>query len=239
MKKYVRVKRAVELDVVLPVYNEADSIKDVISSWAKGLGMHARFRLIVCEDGSTDGTAHILKTLTAKYPITLNQKAYRRGYGRAMLDGIREAKARYVLCIDSDGQCAPGDFGKFWQKRTEGILIGRRIQRADASQRKFFSKLFGAVFKVLFPTPIHDPSAPFVLFTRITILPYLPDLSYMKEGFWWGFVGMCVKRNLDITEIPIHHRHRLSGETNVYHPSKLPSIALRNILGLFRLRFSR
>ena len=92
MKKYVRVKRAVELDVVLPVYNEADSIKDVISSWAKGLGMHARFRLIVCEDGSTDGTAHILKTLTAKYPITLNQKAYRRGYGRATLDGISSAK---------------------------------------------------------------------------------------------------------------------------------------------------
>ena len=90
----------------------------------------------------------------------------------------------------------------------------------------------------MFPTKIHDPSAPFVLFEKKTIFPYINYLKYLKEGFWWGFVGMCVKKKIPLKELPINHRKRMKGDTQVYHLKKIPSIAIRNMLGLVRLRIS-
>jgi len=241
MKKRYKSKQIVDLEVILPVYNERDSIQLVVREWVKEfLRQDIPFRFIICEDGSIDGTQQVLKKLALKYPMMLNQAHFRRGYGKAVIDGINTANARYVLCIDSDGQCDPGDFGRFWEKRdVEAIHIGWRIHRADALQRKLFSGLFGLLFRSLFPTPIHDPSAPFVLFRRTTIIPYLSELSYMREGFWWGFVGMCIKHNIKISELPIKHRPRISGKTNVYQASKMPLIAIRNTVGLIYLRFHR
>ncbi|OGK71478.1 hypothetical protein A2313_00690 [Candidatus Roizmanbacteria bacterium RIFOXYB2_FULL_41_10] len=60
----------------------------------------------------------------------------------------------------------------------------------------------------------------------------------MSEGFWWGFVGMCTKKGLKLSEEPINHRSRFNGQTVVFKLKKIPSIALRNIIGLFRLKFA-
>ena len=59
----------------------------------------------------------------------------------------------------------------------------------------------------------------------------------MIEGFWWGFIAICLKKNVKIYQIKINHRKRVSGKTNVFLLKKIPSIALRNILGLIKLRF--
>ena len=59
-----------------------------------------------------------------------------------------------------------------------------------------------------------------------------PFLKFMVEGFWWGFVAICLKKNIKIHQIKVNHRIRISGNTNVFHLSKIPSIALRNIIGL-------
>ena len=229
------------LSVVLPVYNEKASIEKVLSEWQRELRKHpVDYRFVICEDGSTDGTKELLKTITKKYPILLSQKSKRRGYGTAVLDGIAKASSRYILCVDSDGQCDPADFGKFWEnKDTADIIIGWRKNRKDAKQRKMFSYFFKKFFKFLFPTSkVHDPSAPYVLFQRRKILPLRSYLSFLIEGFWWGFCAGAAKLNLRTKEIPIVHRDRLSGKTNVYKIGKIPSIAVRNGIGLIRLRFA-
>jgi hypothetical protein len=61
----------------------------------------------------------------------------------------------------------------------------------------------------------------------------------MVEGFWWGFIAICLKKNISIYQVKINHRLRLSGQTNVFHLNKIPSIALRNIYGLIKLKFLR
>ena len=63
-----------------------------------------------------------------------------------------------------------------------------------------------------------------------------PYLKYMREGFFWGFVAICLRKKIKIHQININHRLRLSGKTNVFHLNKIPSIALRNILGLIKLK---
>lgn len=229
-----------ELNIILPVYNEVDTIESVLKEWVAHLGpLNLDYHFVICEDGSTDGTKELLESIKTIYPIVLSQKEERRGYGGAVIDGIHTANTSYILCVDSDGQCDPKDFHAFWQIRdASDVVIGWRVNRADNSQRKVFSMLFKTVFRILFTTHIHDPSAPYVLFKKAAILPYLKYLGYLKEGFWWGFVGMCVKVGLSISELPINHRLRVKGDTQVYHLKKIPSIAVRNLIGLVRLWLS-
>lgn len=231
-----------DLAVILPVYNERGTVEKVLQEWKKELNKYKiKYRFIICEDGSTDGTSQLLKKIQKKYQLILNQVKHRRGYGKAVLDGIKSANSKYILNIDSDGQCHPKDFSKFWRNKDKAdIIIGWRRKRADPFHRKIFSFMFKCVFKILFPTKIHDPSAPFVLYKRKTILPYLKHhlkyLQYLKEGFWWGFIGTAVKKKLIIYEIPINHRKRLKGKTVVYKPGKILSIGFKNLIGLIMLR---
>ncbi len=230
----------IKLNIILPVFNEKNSIEKVLQEWKKELDKEKiSYKFIICEDGSTDGTKGLLLKLFKKYPLTLNQKEKRRGYGGAVIDGIKEAKSEYILCVDSDGQCDPKDFSKFWKRKNNAkVLIGWRTKRADNLQRKIFSKTFMLGFKLLFPNKIHDPSAPFVLFKKEIIKPYLNYLNFLKEGFWWGFIGTCIKNKLSIIEIPINHRERIDGNTQVYHLKKIPSIAFNNFIGLIKLRIA-
>lgn len=229
-----------QLTIIFPVYNEKDSIEHVLKEWITELHkLHITYNIIICEDGSTDGTTTLLRKIQPLYKFEYNHKNTRRGYGGAVLDGIRAAKTPYILCVDSDGQCDPRDVKQFLSHKTDSdILIGWRTRRADASQRLIFSKLFHIFFQILFPTSIHDPSAPYVLFKKETVLPILHYLNYLQEGFWWGFIGACNKKHLKVQELPIHHRSRFLGDTQVYHLKKIPSIAIRNAIGLIRLKMS-
>ena len=229
-----------QISIILPVYNERKTIESVLKEWGKELNkLSISYEFIICEDGSTDGTSEFLKKIQKKYSLVLNQVRTRRGYGGAVIDGIKIAKSQYILSIDSDGQCDPSDLKNFWKNKDRAdIIIGWRTERADAIQRKIFSFMFKTFFKLLFPTSIHDPSAPFVLYKRKTVFPYLRYYKFLKEGFWWGFIGAAVKKDLSIYELPINHRTRLNGETVVYKTNKIPEIAFRNILGLLKLKAS-
>jgi len=228
-----------DLNIILPVYNEKETIETVLKEWSKELEKYKMsYHFIVCEDGSKDGTKELLKSIKEKYNLILNQKEKRRGYGGAVISGIKTSQSKYILCLDSDGQCDPDDFPKFWQIRdSTDVVMGWRRKRIDCVQRKIFSLFFKSVFMILFPTSIHDPSAPFVLFKKKNITPYLKYLTFLNEGFWWNFVGLCVKKKLSIAEIPIKHRERKGGGTQVYHLHRIPSIAVRNLWGAIRLKF--
>ncbi len=227
------------LEIVLPVYNEAETIGKVIAEWDRYLAPVVPYRFVICEDGSSDGTAVILRQLLKRYPIKLIQKKRRQGYGSAVLSGILNATTPHVLCIDSDGQCDPRDFYKFWKNKDKSeVVIGWRKHRADPFLRKLFSVMFRAWFRLLYPNAIHDPSAPFVLFKRAKITPHLRGSVFLKEGFWWGFIALCLKSNIKIVEQPIHHRKRFSGKTQIYQLHKIPGIVGRNFIDLIKLRFS-
>jgi glycosyltransferase involved in cell wall biosynthesis len=228
------------LSIILPVHNEVDSIESVVSEWDSCLrkipGLQHVF--IICEDGSTDGTKELIVELERRYPVLNNSVPRRRGYGQAVRDGIGLSKTDYVLCIDSDGQIGPDQMKEVWGRRSEDhFFIGWRHPRLDPSVRLIYSKLFKLYHGLLFPNRLNDPSCPFVfghteLFQRVA-----PLLIYMKEGFWWGFVGACWKLKIPIEEIRICHRKRFAGDTQVYKLAKMPGIILRNSIGLLKLRF--
>jgi len=229
------------LSLVLPVHNEVASLEKVLSEWQSSLnkisGLHHVF--IICEDGSVDGTKELIVELERQYPIINNSVSWRRGYGQAVRDGIGLAKTDYVLCVDSDGQIGPDRMNEAWSRRSKDhFLIGWRCPRADPLVRVVYSKLFKLYHGILFPNQLHDPSCPFVLGHTKLLERVSPFLAYMKEGFWWGFVGACWKLKLPIDEIQIRHRKRFASETQVYKLAKMPGIMFRNSIGLLKLRFA-
>lgn len=227
-----------DLNVILPVYNERQSIHKIIVDWSKELNKYNfSYHLLICEDGSSDGTQILLDKLKKTYPIILFSHKKRLGYGKAIINGIKHARSKYILCVDSDGQYDPKDFSKFWYNKDKAdVIFGWRVNRSDPFYRLFFSSLFKTTFWLLFGLPVHDPSNPFSLFKKKVVVPYINYLSYLNEGFWWGFMGMCVKNKLSVFELPIQHKKRKTGTTSIFHWNVITQIGLKNLLGLIRLR---
>lgn len=228
-----------DLTLVLPVYNEVDSIRPVVEEWLetmKNAGISYEIR--ICEDGSTDGTKDVMKSLAFEFPqIVLDSVDYRRGYGRAVLDGYANAQGQYVLVSDSDGQINPLGFKALWAKRAAAdIMMGVRTPRHDPAVRMIYSFIFRLYFKTLFPCSLRDPSCPFVLIKRDKVRRLIPLLGYMIEGFWWGFVGAATKVGYSFVEVEIEHRKRFAGDTRVYKLTKMPKIIMRNGIGLIKLK---
>lgn len=227
---------AIDLEVLLPVHNEGESIEETIRGIFAEISPSVNLAFIVCEDGSRDNTKAVLRRLAGELPIRLNLSDDRKGYSKAMREGMAMVEAPYVLCLDSDGQCDPGDFGRFWQSRTRAdIVIGWRVRRADTLLRRAFSRFFYLLYQSVFRTPVHDPSCPFVLFPRAVAHRLGAELGEMKEGFWWEFVARAHRHRYSILEIPVHHRLRSSGVTQVYGWRKMPGIFFRHTLALVRI----
>ncbi len=225
------------LQILMPVYNEASSIKDTIHEISETLKGKIEFEFIISEDGSSDGTKEILYELKNKYPMILISEKGRKYYSKAVIDGIKKASANYLLIKDSDGQCDPNDIINFWKKKDDSDLInGYRFPRYDFAYRRFISKAFYVFYKLLFNVPLRDPSFAYVFMSK-KVYSSLNDFSpLMPDGFFWEFNARAKKLNYKFSEIKINHRKRSSGDTKIYTLKNLPRIAYTNGIGLIKLR---
>lgn len=226
-----------KLQIVLPVYNERDIIEKIIRDFYREINHCLPLEFIICEDGSTDGTKELLLRLKEEIPIQLIISESRKGYARAVIDGLRSASAEFILTCDSDGQYVASDFWSLYEKKdTSDVIIGWRVKRVDALHRKVMSGLFKLLHKILFGLPIHDPSCPFVLSKKKAIDLIIDKLGVFKEGFWWEFTARVKHAGLVMTEVPVQHKER-HGATRVYQLRRIPSIGWHHVIGLFKIRF--
>src|ERR1041385_3016876 len=103
-----RVETRPSLDVIVPVHNEEKSVEASLIELAQLLAQQpGSYRLIVCEDGSTDKTLLRVKQLSERLPILIVTGPARKGHGRAVLDGMRTSTADICAVIEGDGQTDP------------------------------------------------------------------------------------------------------------------------------------
>lgn len=225
-----------DIQIVMPAHNEADCVASVITEIYRELTPHLRVEFIVCEDGSTDGTKEILRDLSQSIPMRLIMDEKRKGYSRAIIDGLKASTADFVLCLESDGQYSPRDFWQFYRHGEDyDISVGWRKPRMDTFARKLMSASFGCVFRALFRCPLHDPSCAFMLIQRHVIDSIVGEMGLLMEGFQREFIVHAQCRALRIREIPVHHRPRQSGGTKAFPLRRIPRSAISNLAGLFRL----
>ena len=225
-----------ELEVLLPVHNEAEIIELVMREIYNEISPNVAMQFIVCEDGSTDNIKDVLARLQNELPMKLIVETKRKGYSRAVREGMQALTAPYLLCLDADGQCNPADFWNFWKNRdSHDVILGWRVHRTDATWRRFLSRTFYFLWQFFYDVPVHDPSCPYVLARKTVIDHICPQMAEMEQGFWWEFVARVHRCDFSILEVPVRHRHRATGTTRVYRFLKLPLIGCRHVRALFRI----
>lgn len=225
-----------ELEVLLPVHDEAGGIEATVREIYDELSQLVNLRFIICEDGSSDNSDEILRELAKSIPIKLILSDARKGYSRALKDGMKALEAPYLLCLDSDGQCDPKDFERFWKVRAgSDVVLGWRVNRADTPFRKTASRTFFRIYQMFYGAPVHDPSCPYVLVKKAIVRDLVDELGAMQQGFWWEFVARVHRHGYSIQELPVNHRPRAAGTTQVYTLSKLPRIGWRHFIALFTI----
>jgi glycosyltransferase involved in cell wall biosynthesis len=113
--------------VVVPAFNEAGGIREVVSDLSAAGPWH---EIIVVDDGSTDATAD----LAAAAGALVVRHPYNKGNGAAVKSGIRRASGEFVMIIDGDGQHRPEDARRIISRLGEyDLVIGARASTTQAT----------------------------------------------------------------------------------------------------------
>jgi len=225
------------LSILLPVHNEADTVEQTLLSIRDQIGIPLNAELVVCEDGSTDGTDAILRRLAEKGVIRLLTDAWRKGYAGAVRDGLRHIRSDFVFFTDSDGQYDPADFWRLWPAAQAcDIVIGRKVKRQEPLHRILLSRGFHVLVKALFNIPLRDIDCGFRILRREMLDDVLPEVHSLPFSFWAEFTIVAYQKGYQIMEVPVAHRPRLRGLTNIYRFERLPSIIIAQLIGIIRLR---
>ena len=229
-----------KIQIVTPVYNEEKNIYTTIENFFKEYSNNKfEISFIISEDGSTDNSINIINELKKIYDIKLLSSPERKNYTDAVLIGLREANSNIISFVDSDGQYDPKDLKRLYDNLEPGkIVVGYRYPRVDNIFRLFISGSFKRLYQFLLKIELKDPSCGYFMAYKEDIESIINTdaVGLIKEGFWWEFYAWCIKRNLEIVEIPIKHFNRKYDNTVVFKLKKIPGIAYRNIVGLFKLR---
>lgn len=230
--------RAETVSLVLPVHNEADNIEAVVKGFYKEINGDVSLQIVVAEDGSTDGTKEILRKLSKEVPMVVVMEKERLGYSGGVKRGLWEATGDYVLFCDSDGQHYPSDFWAMYRAKDGYDMVdGWRVNRADTTFRKVMSQTFQVLARGLFGLRgLCDITAPYRLVRRDLALNVASQVKYMGESFWTEFTIRAAMCGARIKEVPIRHRLRLSGNTVVYKPKKIPKIVYNQFNGMLKLQ---
>ena len=144
------------VSIVIPAYNEADVIGEVVAALAAAASWH---EIIVVDDGSRDDTG----TRACAAGATVVTHPYNKGNGAAVKSGIRRATGEFVLIIDGDGQHRPDDARRLVAKLGEyDLVVGARAMSSQATQgRRFGNSLLNRFASYLTGREIPDLTSGF------------------------------------------------------------------------------
>ena len=227
------------LYIVIPAYNEEDTIHTVLTQWYPMIENLIDSRLIIIDDGSTDGTYDRIMTFQKTHPKITIIRTKNQGHGRAILTGYRYAiqhNASYIFQTDSDGQTHPNTFPILWDHRRQYALsIGYRKHRKDGYSRRFVTRILRILLFLNFGRWIPDANCQYRLMEGqslkkiINQLPNNCDLTNVYIAAAYMQIPTCVHSY----EIPFAKRQ---GGTNSIQMRQVLQIGFRNLYGLWTFR---
>ena len=211
------------LAVVIPIYNEAETIQRVVSAWQETFERNrVGHQFILVNDGSNDSTWKVLRDMEKRHPdhLIIIDKP-NAGHGRSCRLGYEAAIAsphvQWILQIDSDGQCDPAYFRSFWENKDQvDCVFGKRERRDDGFLRSLTSALcrMGATF--LARQDMVDPNVPYRLMRKKALAAALPQIpaSFEIHNVALTFV---LKRDPSVKwrYIPIRFLGRQGGQNSI------------------------
>ncbi|MFC1590044.1 glycosyltransferase family 2 protein [Candidatus Omnitrophota bacterium] len=228
-----------DLSIIIPVYNEARVIEKVIRCfYEKVVKKLPSAKLLIAEDGSTDGTKEVLRKLLQEIPFTLISGKERKGYTKAFKDALGIAETKLVFFSDSDGQQDPEDVFKMLSSINDfDIVSGYKSPRRDPFHRVFISWAYNFLIFLVFGIRLKDIDSGFKLIKKEVIDTVLKDVTSMKHCVMSEFILKAHLSGFSIKEIPVKHYPRECGTTSIFSPTKLPGIIISILINLLEIKF--
>jgi glycosyltransferase involved in cell wall biosynthesis len=228
------------LTILMPAHNEEDIIAAAVTEWhAEVVAKVPGSRLLVIDDGSSDGTPEVLGQLTRSLPgITFTRRNVNGGHGPALLFGFRQVSSKFVFQTDSDRQHCPADFWRLWELRDQfDFVFGVREKRNDGAFRKLVTTLMRVLNWLLWQVWISDANCPFKLMRTealVAVLKRVPEDAFIPMVM----VSILARRQrFRVTEVGVQHLPRLGGTPSLRGISRWARVGWLCACQLARLRF--
>ena len=202
--------------IVIPLYNEENSIKDLINRIPK----HSLYEIVIVDDGSTDNSVKKIKEITNREIIIIHHEK-NQGYGAALLTGFKHATGDIIITMDSDGQHNPEEIPYLIKpiiNNQADIVIGSRYlgkfnykYPLYARVGTYFIKVF---FRMLFLQRVCDNQCGFRAFKKECI-KILGNMRYTGMGFSTELLFKAAFHQYKIVETPVSANPRQYGTSHI------------------------
>jgi glycosyltransferase involved in cell wall biosynthesis len=194
-----------KLSVIIPVYNEVESIQAILKRVQDTKLVH---EIIVVDDGSKDGTRDVLKTLDGKKGIRIILHEHNKGKGAAVRTGMAAAKGDVLLIQDADLEYDPRDYPQLLKPINDGladVVYGSRFLGGSHRVAMFWhmvaNRILTFMTNILYNTILTDMETGYKVFRREILNGMV--LHANSFDFEPEFTAKILKRHFRIFEVQI------------------------------------
>ncbi|MFA6382761.1 MAG: glycosyltransferase family 2 protein [Candidatus Buchananbacteria bacterium] len=198
-----------KISIVIPVYNEKDYILKTLERVEKLSFSGLEKEIIVVDDGSTDGTTEILKSLESKYKIIYQNNG---GKGAALRAGFTTSTGEIIAIQDADLEYDPAEIVRLIKPiidgKSEVVYGSRMLGHNPIGHRRYYlgNELISWLTNVLYRSHLTDVETGHKVFKK-SILENL-NLQENDFGFEVEFTAKILKNQIPILELPISYAPR-------------------------------
>ena len=207
-----------KVSIIIPVFNEVQSIKELYDQLKIGLEQYTPNEIIFVDDGSSDGSVEAIKKISELDDSVIFIQ-FHRNYGKsaALSEGFKYANGNYVVTMDADLQDDPSEIRNLIDKLEEGydLVSGWKKDRKDPLSKRLPSKLFNFVTRIVTGVRIHDFNCGLKIYKKAVV-----KTLELYGGRHRYIPAMAGQKKFKVTEIIVNHRPRIYGETK-YGGSRL------------------
>ena len=194
-----------KLSVIIPVYNEVESIETIIQRVRDTNLVH---EIVLVDDGSKDGTRDILKKLEGQKDLHIILHEKNQGKGAAVRTGMFAAQGDILLIQDADLEYDPRDYPELLKPLEEGVadvVYGSRFlgraHRVTMFWHMVANKSLTLMTNILYNTILTDMETGYKVFRKEVIQGM--TIRANSFNFEPEFTAKILKRNYRIFEVPI------------------------------------
>lgn len=208
----------VELSIVLPTFNEAESIARFLWALEEVLEtLPLQSEIVVVDDDSPDGTAGVVREYAKKHPrVRLIVRTENHGLGLSILDGFRGSTGKIFIGMDADFNHDPAVIKDMLRalESADLVVASRFVSGGGMSSafRQTTSWGFNALLRALFGFRVWDNTSGYYAIAREKLFTLEPEKIYYGYGdYHLRLVWFAQKKDYRIKEIPVFYGNRVAG----------------------------